>query len=280
LRRSEHSIEDEAGKPMVAREGGADLERRHGLRAVGTQDPASGRRVESGRRWDDRPGQFPALTFARFLESRPSVDDAARFLVALLCWPIAAQGALVVKTSGGRTHVLGAYVDQVPDWPDRGVLPADVLDTVAEIGDHPVIRTAELAAGRRPIAAWPLGPRGRQSGVLVVILSSELDPRLVDGRTTGIADILAVYLVGSGGQHVPARATQTTERGTHSLTSRQLTILSLMGQKLTNDQIAGRIGFSASTVRMESLAIYRELGVHDRYDAVISGTALGLVEFT
>ena len=42
-------------------------------------------------------------------------------------------------------------------------------------------------------------------------------------------------------------------------------------------QIAGRIGFSESTVRIDSLAIYRALGVHDRHQAVATGVLLGLI---
>jgi LuxR family maltose regulon positive regulatory protein len=61
------------------------------------------------------------------------------------------------------------------------------------------------------------------------------------------------------------------------LTSRQVKILSLMSRGMTNAQIAARIGFSASTVRMESLVIYRVLGVHDRQDAVASARLLGVV---
>ena len=62
----------------------------------------------------------------------------------------------------------------------------------------------------------------------------------------------------------PTHGTQ----GSSELTSRQRHILEGMEQHLTNRQIANRIGFSESTVRMESMVIYRHFGVHSRSDAV------------
>jgi len=51
----------------------------------------------------------------------------------------------------------------------------------------------------------------------------------------------------------------------------------MMAHDLTMQQIASRIGFSDSTVRMESLAIYRALNVHDRHHAVERARELGLL---
>jgi len=55
---------------------------------------------------------------------------------------------------------------------------------------------------------------------------------------------------------------------TGSLTPRQRTILAAMAEGMTNRQIAARIAFSESTVRLESMAIYRYFGVHSRVEAV------------
>jgi len=61
------------------------------------------------------------------------------------------------------------------------------------------------------------------------------------------------------------------------LSERQLQTLRLLERNFTMRQIAARIGFSESTVRMQSLAIYRALGVHDRRGAVSMGRTLGLL---
>ena len=52
------------------------------------------------------------------------------------------------------------------------------------------------------------------------------------------------------------------------LTARQLVILQGMSCGLTNAQIALQINFSESTVRLESMSIYRHFGVHSRFEAV------------
>jgi DNA-binding CsgD family transcriptional regulator len=62
-----------------------------------------------------------------------------------------------------------------------------------------------------------------------------------------------------------------------TLSARQMTILHGMAEGLTNRQIAQRICFSESTVRLESMAIYRYLGVHSRGHAVAAARAEGFL---
>lgn len=62
------------------------------------------------------------------------------------------------------------------------------------------------------------------------------------------------------------------------ISSRQMTILQGMAEGLTNRQIAARICFSESTVRLESMAIYRYFGVHSRGQAVAAALASGVLE--
>lgn len=61
------------------------------------------------------------------------------------------------------------------------------------------------------------------------------------------------------------------------LSPRQLDILRLMEEGFTNARIASEILYSESTVRMESMAIYRSLGVHSRQEAVRTARQLGLL---
>lgn len=63
----------------------------------------------------------------------------------------------------------------------------------------------------------------------------------------------------------------------HSLTSRQLRVLELMAIGKTNIAIAEIIGYSESTVRQETMAIFRILGVHDRNDACKVAYELGII---
>jgi DNA-binding CsgD family transcriptional regulator len=61
------------------------------------------------------------------------------------------------------------------------------------------------------------------------------------------------------------------------LTPRQLDILTSISLGMTNSSIARKIGFSESTVRQETVAIYRCLGVSDRKMAVLVATQNGLI---
>jgi DNA-binding CsgD family transcriptional regulator len=70
----------------------------------------------------------------------------------------------------------------------------------------------------------------------------------------------------------------STREASDALTPRQREILLGMAAGMTNRQIAVRIRFSESTVRIESLAIYRHFGVHSRTDAVAAARASGLLQ--
>ena len=64
---------------------------------------------------------------------------------------------------------------------------------------------------------------------------------------------------------------------TKDLTSRQLRVLALMAKGMTNGQIARVLAFSESTIRQETMAIYRTLQVKGRAEAVDFGRSHGLI---
>lgn len=63
-----------------------------------------------------------------------------------------------------------------------------------------------------------------------------------------------------------------------SMTPRQSTILRLLSDNMKNREIAFTIGYSESTVRIETIAIYQKLGVNGRHEAVRLAARLGLLE--
>lgn len=238
-----------------------------------------------GRRRDDGPRELAALTLARYLAGGPDLADVTRFLVAL-CWPINAEGAVIVsRTRHDHFEVLAQYVDQVADWDcaeGSQALRSVISDiSAAAIGNHEVLWTDEESPAGRPMAAWPLGVPADPVGVLVVFLARRAEPALVGRWMDGAADVLAVYLAGARSRPAldpdPHPAGRPPIPDSVHLTARQVAILRLMARNLTNRQIAARIRFSDSTVRAESLAIYRALDVRDRQQAVVVGEALGLL---
>lgn len=75
----------------------------------------------------------------------------------------------------------------------------------------------------------------------------------------------------------PAKGNRTYESES-SLTERQLLILSKMHAGLTNYQIGHQLNVSESTVKQESIKIFRFLNVNKRKDAVEQALRLGLIE--
>lgn len=61
------------------------------------------------------------------------------------------------------------------------------------------------------------------------------------------------------------------------LSNRELEILALMAQGLTNGEIAQQIFISAQTVKVHTRNIYGKLGVNSRRQAVTKARALGLL---
>lgn len=72
--------------------------------------------------------------------------------------------------------------------------------------------------------------------------------------------------VRSGSQSVPVR-----------LSGRQLAVLQALSEGFSNREIAERIGFSESTVRQETMAIYAFLGVKGRREAAVVARLRGMV---
>lgn len=237
--------------------------------------------ADARRRWDDRPGALPSLTFARYLTTSPELPEIMRFLVGLLSWPVGACGAQLICPHPDSLVVCERFEQPIAGTasvPRPDDVEREIVEAVRATEDsRPVLRTAPEEAHRTPIAAWPLGIAGSHSRVLVIVLAEPMDPVQFAERTIGLPEALGVYLAGSsaclGLPHLVAPRTAAQV----NLTARQVRILTLMRDGFTMSQIASRIGFSESTVRMESLEIYRELAVHDRANALTVAQQLDIL---
>jgi LuxR family maltose regulon positive regulatory protein len=61
------------------------------------------------------------------------------------------------------------------------------------------------------------------------------------------------------------------------LTSRELEVLALLPARLSNKEIAYRLGLSPTTVKRHTVNLYGKLGVNKRWDAVLKAEVLGLL---
>ena len=90
-------------------------------------------------------------------------------------------------------------------------------------------------------------------------------------------------IVGVFGLALPAeeRKGERAERivvGDVQLTPRQTEVLRLLGEGLSTEGIASRLGVAVETARNHIRAVLRGLGVHSRLEAVIEGRERGLLD--
>ena len=118
-----------------------------------------------------------------------------------------------------------------------------------------------------PLRSWGLVPPDATAAELqaavtaaaqgLIVLAQPLGERLLGGRVAVSA--------------LPA------EGGDEPLTSREHEVLDLLGQGLSNKQIARRLGISEHTVKFHVSALYAKLGATSRTDAVSRGARRGLI---
>jgi DNA-binding CsgD family transcriptional regulator len=88
---------------------------------------------------------------------------------------------------------------------------------------------------------------------------------------------LAAY-AGSSNRSTDNFSATPRESNGEDLTSRQIKILELMADGLVNVEIARDLMLSESTIRQETVRIYRALGVPNRSEAAKKGRAVGLIK--
>jgi LuxR family maltose regulon positive regulatory protein len=64
---------------------------------------------------------------------------------------------------------------------------------------------------------------------------------------------------------------------TDPLTSRELEVLALLPERLSNKEIARRLGLAPTTVKRHTVNLYGKLSVNKRWDAVLRAEALGIL---
>lgn len=144
-------------------------------------------------------------------------------------------------------------------------------------GEH---QSEEPVDGHQVI--WPLITPMRLSGVLQVRFHEEPPVRDVAERLAELSPPIALALDLAGQQASRRRFGGVTSgpRGNSDgeLTPRQREVLRHMSTGMTNGQIARILKFSESTVRQETMAIYRTLQVRGRAEAVQYAEEHGLLE--
>jgi len=95
-----------------------------------------------------------------------------------------------------------------------------------------------------------------------------------------LSSLMTLYLISKfpRGTIASFLGTEVKTEATSSLSARQLLVLAGMVDGKTNHQLAADLGFSVSTIRHETMAIFRALGVSDRKEAAKAAQIMELLE--
>lgn len=120
---------------------------------------------------------------------------------------------------------------------------------------------------RQAVLALGLGARG--------VLPRDIEaPRLAAAVAAANAGLL---VVDEAFRDALGRRDVTLEPPAEPLTRRELEVLTLLGQGLSNKAIASSLGISDSTAKFHVNAILGKLGVASRSEAIVHASRLGLV---
>ena len=125
-----------------------------------------------------------------------------------------------------------------------------------------------------PVIVAPLRIPSQTFGCVAVFLlgSAQIEKLII--RLRHLRDAIALHMLKEFESLTPR---DNFEDKPSSLTQRQADILHGISLGETNGSIARKMGFSESTIRHETIRIFRLLGVHDRKSALIEAQQRGML---
>ena len=184
---------------------------------------------------------------------------------------------ITIDDNGGLHRDRGAFAD--PGLYARAVawLWTATSDSCAAHDGAAYVEAWSSDGGAEAVACMPLLRDGVVKSLVAVWLAAE-------DMDAVVSDVSRLTLIGrlwtgtqDWNQALGAGEGSSCDATADGLTVRQAIVLQGMAQGLTNAQIARQINFSESTVRLESMGIYRHFGVHSRTDAVRAAQEAGVL---
>lgn len=175
----------------------------------------------------------------------------------------------LVETAGyGEPFAEG--LNEISAWDDN---PAS--SSIRNKGQ--VFALGDLTQPRPANLAIPFIKDGIPTGVLVLVLAPETKESPIPSDVAPALGKLGAFFLETRGFVAKSGAAPSGRESIEDLTTRQVTILAFMAEGLTNADISQKVLLSESTVRQETIRIYRALAVSGRQDAVAKARALGLI---
>jgi ATP/maltotriose-dependent transcriptional regulator MalT len=111
-----------------------------------------------------------------------------------------------------------------------------------------------------------------------MIAGERLIPLLYDALSAGIAPDFTSQLLSYLSAYHPNQRSSTNDLSTiDPLSNREMDVLKLISEGLTNQEIAQRLYLSTNTIKSHSIKIYRKLNVNNRNQAVSKARLLGIL---
>ncbi len=159
---------------------------------------------------------------------------------------------------------------------------AELPETHAALANEAVITRQLQFAAETPtspaMVALPLLNQDIPEAVAVLVLKPGAERQYIDNAIVPIISKVAGYHLAQKKNTKDNRVQTFSGRSSvEEMSTRQVKVLEFMAEGLTNAEIARRLLLSESTVRQESVKIYRSLDTDNRQEAVAKGRALGVI---
>ena len=211
-----------------------------------------------------------------------SLADFCRAIVHSELAPSYAQGChIYTLNADAKLQKLSGYGTECLDTP-----PAlSVWD------DHPISDCVRKKASEfqsatprrdQAVLAIPLMKESIPVGALSLVINPQVNTSPIHETLMPILSKLGTYclinMTSTPGTCPTNGFQEAKDSNGEDLTSRQLRVLELMADGMVNVEIARELMVSESTVRQETVKIYRALGVPNRSDAAKKAKSIGLIK--
>jgi DNA-binding CsgD family transcriptional regulator len=215
------------------------------------------------------------------LSSATSATDLCRKLVHSKLTESSTTGASLYSIDHqAHFNLVGSYgkgmpVSGISVWDDHP------LGNAARQGSLCAASTGAIDGSPAEVYCLPLMKASEPIGVLsfTAMPGSKLTTAS-DEALSAASKVAGIWLESLGlrsSSSVGLLSKQTSD-SPESLTERQVTVLRLMTEGKTNAQIAQELILSESTIRQETVKVYRALGVHSRVEAGKRARHLGIID--